>query len=418
MISSVGALNDLTVLDLTDEKGMYVGKLLADMGANVIKVEPPGGDSARAIGPFLHDQSQNSRSLFYWYHNTSKRSITLNLESETGVALFRQLTKEANVVLESHAPGVMESMGVAYPALSEVNPRLIMTSITGFGQTGPYKDYKTSDIVALAMAGIMASCGYDDIRDSPPIRPDGMAGYLTGCHYAAVSTLAAVYYRDFTGVGQHIDVSIHEALSCTTEAAMPWYFYHKKVVQRQTGRHHSVTSTPPAIYRASDGGLIHVFGTPPQTMNRWVGLLAWFKERAIGPELQSPEYRELVGARGRSPDLVANLFVRVGELIAGQTAAQVYQRAQEIGLPWGLVRSPEQSLEDSHLWDRGFFVDVPHPEEGRSYTYPGAPYVFSKTPWGIGKRAPLVGEDNDYIYTTRLGLSEADLRRLNSDGVI
>jgi len=112
------------------------------------------------------------------------------------------------------------------------------------------------------------------------------------------------------------------------------------------------------------------------------------------------------------------LFVRVGELIAGQTADQVYQRAQEIGLPWGLVRSPEQSLEDAHLWDRGFFVDVPHPEEGRSYTYPGAPYVFSKTPWGIGKRAPLVGEDNDYIYTTRLGLSQGDLGRLSNDGVI
>lgn len=412
------ALGDLTVLDLTDEKGMYAGKLLADMGAEVIKVEPPGGDAARGIGPFVNDRPDSARSLFFWYHNTSKKGITLDIRLGAGRELLERMAHRADIILESFTPGTMEAFGVGYDRLSRSNPLLIMTSITGFGGTGPYRHYKTSDLVAMAMGGIMASCGYDDVPGSPPIRPDGMAGYLTGCHYAAVSTLAALCYRDLTGRGQHVDVSIHEALSCATEAAMPWYLYRKQVVRRQTGRHHSVTPTPPAIYRASDDGLIHVFGTPPQTVNRWVGLLKWFDEFEIGPELHGQEYRELVGTRGRSPDLVFNLFHHIGELIGSQTAEQVYERAQQIGLPWGLVRSPEETLDDPHLWDRGFFVEVEHPEEGKHYVYPGAPYVFDKTPWRISRRAPLPGQDNEVIYRERLGISLEELDRLRRQDVV
>lgn len=415
---SPGALEDLLVLDLTDEKGMYIGKLMADMGAQVVKVEPPGGDPGRDIGPFHGDQPDPAGSLFYWYHNTSKQSVTLDIHSPEGQELFKRLAGQADVVLETYAPGFMASLGLDYTSLSESMPRLIMTSLTGFGQTGPYRDYKTSDLVAMAMGGPMASCGYDDLPGAPPIRCDGWPGYMTGCHYAVVATMAAILSRDFTGQGQHVDVSLHEALACTTEAAMPWYIYRKQVVKRQTGRHHSIQSTPPAIYSASDGGLVHVFGTPPQTMNRWVGLVEWMDEQGIGPELHGEEYRELVNTRGRSSELVFNLFRRVGELIASMPAAAVYSRAQTIGLPWGLVRSPEDTLDDPHLWDRGFFVEVEHPEMDRSYVYPGAPYIFSETPWRIARRAPLPGEDNEEVYLGRLGLSSQELERLRLDGVV
>lgn len=412
------ALEDLLVLDLTDEKGLYVGRLLADMGAQVVRVEPPDGDPARGIGPFYQDVPDPTNSLFYWYHNASKKSITLNHADIRGRELLKRLAQRADVLLESFAPGFLGPLGLGYAALSQLNPRLIFTSLTGFGQTGPYRDYKTSDLVAMALGGPMASCGYDDVPGSPPIRCDGWAGYLTGCHYAAVCTLAAIFYRDLSGYGQHVDVSLHEALACTTEAAMPWYLYRKRVPHRQTGRHHSVDPTPPSIYAAADGGLINVFGVPPQTMNRWSGLLTWMEENGVGQELQRNEYRDLVYTRPRSGELVEALFRCIGELIARLPADEVYRRAQAIGLPWGIIRSPEETLEDPHLWDRGFFIEVEHPEKGRSFVYPGAPYIFSETPWRVRRRAPLPGEDNQEVFLEWLGISPQELERLKEEGVV
>ncbi|MCL0044201.1 CoA transferase [Dehalococcoidia bacterium] len=412
------ALGDLLVLDLTDEKGLYAGKLLADMGGLVIKIEPPGADLARHIGPFYQDTNDPKNSLFYWYHNTSKKSITLDIHTTRGQELLKRLARHADVLLESSPYGYLAALGLDYQTLSQVNPALIFTSLTGFGQTGPYRDYVTSDLVAMAMGGPMASCGYDDIPGTPPIRCDGWAGYLTGCHYAAVSTMAAIFCRDITGHGQHLDVSLHEALSCTTEAAMPWYIYQKQVPFRQTGRHHSVDHTPPAIYWSSDGKLIHVFGTPPQTIDRWVGLLAWMEEYDIGQELHDVEYKALVNTRSRSGELIENLFLRVRELIARMPGDAVYRRAQSIGLPWGIVRSPDETLGDPHLWDRGFFVEVEHPELDDKFVYPGAPYIFSGTPWKITRRAPFPGEDNEEIYINGLGLSSEELELLKEDGVV
>ena len=412
------ALEDLLVLDLTDEKGLYVGKLLADMGAQVVRVESPRGDPARSIGPFYQDIPDPANSLFHWYHNTSKKSITLDIGNTQGQELLKRLAQGADILLESFAPGFLASLGLDYAALSRLNPRLIVTSLTGFGQTGPYSDYKTSDLVAMALGGPIASCGYDDVPGAPPIRCDGWAGYLTGCHYATISTLAALFYRGLSGHGQHVDVSLHEALSGTTEAAMPWYMYRRRVPRRQTGRHHSVDTTPPAIYRAADGGLILVWGVPPQTVDRWIGLLAWMEENGIGQELKGKEYRGLINTRRRSGDLVEVLYRRVGELIASMPADAAYQRAQAIGLPWGIVRSPEETLEDPHLWDRGFFVEVEHPEKGESYVYPGAPYIFSETPWGVARRAPLSGEDNEEVYLNWLGLSSQELHRLREEDVV
>ncbi|MEE8442670.1 MAG: CoA transferase [Dehalococcoidia bacterium] len=412
------ALEDLVVLDLTDEKGLYVGKLLADMGARVVRIEPPAGDPARSIGPFYRDIPDPTNSLFYWYHNANKKSITLNLTEARGRDLLKRLIPTADVLLESFPPGFLGSLGLDYAALSQLNPKLIFTSFTGFGQTGPYRDFKTSDLVAMALGGPMASCGYDDVPGSPPVHCDGWAGYLTGCHYAAVSTLAALYYRDMSGFGQHVDVSLHEALACTTEAAMPWYLYREQVPKRQTGRHHSVVPTPLSIYAAADGGLVNVFGVPPQTMKRWTGLLTWMEENDIGDELKGDEFRDLVFTRPRSGELVEVLYRCIGELVSKLPADEVYRRAQAIGLPWGIIRSPEETIEDPHLWDRGFFIEVEHPEKGESFVYPGAPYIFSETPWRMHRRAPLSGEDNQEIYAGWLGLSPQELAQLKEAGVV
>ena len=176
-----------------------MGKLLGDMGARVIKVEPPTGDPARRVGPFRDDRPDPEQSLYFWTYHTSKESVTLDIGSEAGHRIVRPLVERADVLLESFDPGYMESQGLAYPQLSDINPALIMTSLTGFGQTGPYRDYKTSDLVAMAMGGIMSSCGYDDVPGSPPIRPTDGHGYHTGSHYGVIGTLMAVLHRDMDG---------------------------------------------------------------------------------------------------------------------------------------------------------------------------------------------------------------------------
>ena len=237
-------LADLTVLDLCDVKGQLMGKLLAEMGARVIKVEPPGDDAARQVGPFRDDAPDKNQSLYFWIYNAAKESITLDLREEAGQRIIKRLVEKADVVLESSDPGYLESLGLGYPQLNAINPSLVMTSLTGFGQTGPYRDYQTSDLVAMAMGGIMHSCGYDDVPGSPPIRPGQGHGYHIGAHYGLIGTLMALVYRDMTGEGQYVDASIHEACSCTTEAAVPQYIYMQNVVTRQTALHHGATPTP------------------------------------------------------------------------------------------------------------------------------------------------------------------------------
>ena len=204
------------VLDLTDEKGVLCTKLMADFGADVIKIEPPGGDPMRRIGPFYHDEPDPEKSLFWFTFNTSKRSITLDITRREGQEILRQLATTADFVVECFAPGYLDSLGLGYSALSEVNPRLIMTSITPFGQTGPYRDYKASDIVGLAMGGLLYLNGEPG---RPPVRVRASQAYAQASVQAAGGTMVAHYYREISGEGQHVDVSMQEAVSNTLDTA-------------------------------------------------------------------------------------------------------------------------------------------------------------------------------------------------------
>ncbi|MBI2872634.1 MAG: CoA transferase [Chloroflexi bacterium] len=412
---AIGALGDITVLELCDEKGQWVGKLLADMGARVIKVEPPGGDGARRVGPFKGDVPHPDRSLYFWQHNTSKQGITLDIRTGAGQEVLRRLVERADILLESFAPGYLDSLGLRYESLSRVNPRLIMTSLTGFGQTGPYRDYKTSDLVALALGGQMASCGYDDVPGAPPIRPDGGHGYYIGSHYGVIGTLVALVFRDLTGQGQHIDASIHEACAGTTEAAVPWYIYRHQVPCRQTGRHHAVVPTPRTQYPTADGRLVSIFAVT-RDLSTWLRMVAWMEERGMAQDLRDEKYRQAVVQGLRSGPEVEHMFRVMGQFFASLPAEEVYHDAQRIGFPWAIVRSPEETLEDRHLRDRGFFVEVEHPELGERYTYTGAPYIFSKTPWQC-QRAPLLGEHNAQVYG-ELGFTAEEMVALRESGVI
>jgi len=253
-----GPLAGQRILELADESGQFCGKLLGDLGADVIKPEPPGGEPSRRVGPFLDHIPHPERSLSFWYYNTSKRGITLNLSAAAGGELFRRLAATSDVVVETFRPGYLASLGLDYQALREQNPGLIMCSLTPFGQTGPWRDYLSSDLLHMAAGGEMASSGYDeaDVPNAPPIAPGGGNAWHMGCHFAYMAIMAALVFRTVSGQGQYIDASIHEACALTTEAAIANYVYRGEVLRRQTGRHHAPAPTPRTQFRAKDGSYV------------------------------------------------------------------------------------------------------------------------------------------------------------------
>ena len=417
MTDAPGPMAGLRVLELADEKGQFCGKLLGDLGADVVKIEPPGGEACRRIGPFVDDIPHPERSLSFWYYNTSKRGITLNVDTADGRGLFAQLAATADVVLETCRPGYLPSLGLDYASLRERNARLVMCSLTPFGQTGPWRDYLSSDLLHMAAGGEMASSGYDaaDLPDAPPIAPGGGNAWHTGCHYAAIAIMAALVHRTVSGQGQYIDASIHEACALTTEAAIASYIYRGEVLRRQTGRHHAAGATPRTQFRAKDGTYVCALlggRLTPKFVRELADLLDTY---GMAGDLRDPKYQDQAVITENTSHIVDDL---VASFIASLPAEEVYHAAQERGFTWGAVRAPEALLDDAHLRDRGFWKQVEHPELGRSVTYPGEAAIYSDSPWRIGRRAPLIGEHNAEIFCGELGLSLGALSMLAENGVI
>lgn len=414
------ALSGLTVIEMCGERGQLIGKLMGDMGARVIKIEPTNGSKERNFGPFKNDEPNPNQSLYFWANNTSKESIAIDIESESGGKIIDSLVKMSDVLLEDFSPGYMDSIGLGYPHLSANNPSLIMTSLSGFGQDGPYKDYESSDLISLALGGIMHSCGYDDLPGAPPIRPSGDHGNYISSHYALIGTLSALFHRDFTGEGQYIDVSAHEACSSTTEAALPSYLYLDKIVFRQTGRHAAADTTPKTLCKTSDGKYVIVFQLF-NNLNSWLSLVKWMAEEGMAEDLEHERFKEM--ARNRSRDITddsKHAFDVVKRFVSAHTAEEIYRGAQDRRFPWGPVRSPEENLTDPHFnEDRKMFTEIKHPEMGSdvSYTYVGRPYRFKGTEWSA-TRAPLIGEHTKSILKNDLELKEAEISQLMKANVI
>jgi benzylsuccinate CoA-transferase BbsE subunit len=400
-----------------DEKGQFCGKLLGDLGADVVKIEPPGGERNRHVGPFLDDIPHPERSLSFWYYNTSKRSITLNLETADGRQLFARLAAAADIILETFRPGFMASLGFDYEALRNQNSRLIMCALTPFGQTGPWRDYLSSDLLHMAAGGEMASCGYDevDVPNAPPIAPGGGNAWHMGCHYAYMAIMAALVYRTVSGQGQYIDASIHEACALTTEAAVANYVYRGEVLRRQTGRHHAASSTPRTQFRAKDGEYVCALVGGRLNPKFVKDLAELLDSYGMAGDLKDPKYQDQTAITANTSHIIDDL---IANFIASLPAEEVYHAAQERGFTWGAVRAPELLLEDVHLHDRGFWKQVEHPELGRSLIYPGEAAIYSDSPWRISRRAPLIGEHNDVIFCDELGLTRGELTVLAENHVI
>lgn len=410
------------VLDLCEEMGVYAGKLFGDFGADVIKVEPPGGASCRRIGPFYHDTLDQNKSLFFWAFNTSKRGITLDVAKADGKEIFKKLVKRADVVIETFPPGYMEKLGLGYEVLSEINPGLVMTSITPFGQTGPYKDYKGCDLIAQASAHIW----FAGDHDRPPVRPSFEGAHTQAGLLAAVGTLSALYYRDTTGEGQYIDVSVMEAIIPFGYTQQFQYDWNQKIVMRYGDQRAPQSGEPPGPHRTlpcKDGYMNGNWGMFAESMYNW---MAWMAEEGadlspikdkswsqLDKRLTDVELR-----RAQTPEdqhLCAELVAR---FVKSKTKQEIQLEAARRKVQWFPVNTTEEMLVDPQFEARGFWVKVEHPELEENVTYPGSPIVFYETPGRISRRAPLVGEHNEEIYIGELGFSKEELVFLKSAGVI
>jgi benzylsuccinate CoA-transferase BbsE subunit len=396
------ALSDLRVLDLTDLKGALCAKLLGDMGADVIKIESPSGDATRIIGPFLDGKPHRDRSLLFWFYNTSKRGVTLDLSKPAGREIFKQLVGKTDIVVESSAPGELARLGLSYEELKRVNPRLVLTSITPFGQTGPYQDYKSSDTVAEALGGMIYVNG---APDEPPLRALGLQAYHSASFFAAIGTMSALWARDAIDEGQWVDVSIQEATAACVEHVAPFYHQGLGIETRRGSLHWSRYFR---VARCRDGYIMHC------SLGDWTSLVEWVKADEKAQDLGEPQWEDIQYRKANAE----HLFDVLDDWAKDYTIAELMDGAQLRRIPYAMVRPPEALVDDPQLNSRGFFPAVAHPELGKTFHYPGGPFFFTKTPWRVSRRPPLLGEHNREVYEGELGMSKSHVTAMEKTGII
>jgi crotonobetainyl-CoA:carnitine CoA-transferase CaiB-like acyl-CoA transferase len=415
-------LGGYRVLDLADEKGILCGKLLGDLGADVIKIERPGGDEARNIGPFYKDIPDPEKSLYWFFTNTSKLGITLDIETPDGKEIFKRLVQTADFVVESFEPGYMGSLGLGYEELEEINPGIIMTSITPFGQSGPYAHYKTSDIVCSAMGGLMQIFGDPD---RPPVRVScDPQSYFLGSLHGALGSMVAHYHRELTGEGQHVDVSIQQAVVLSLMLAVElWDIY--RFNYRGTGpfvrgvRAGGGFLSLRYIHPCKDGHVIYWPGGGAQAgiVTSTTRLVQWANEEGMCLDLKDYNWSQW-DTSTMSQEEIDSQLKSIGEFFLTKTKAELLDRAVKESMLIAPVSTIKDLAENPQLAARDFWQKVEHSELGDTITYPGPPVKMAETPWRIQHRAPLIGEHNEDIYERELGFSKEELVLLKTRGVI
>ena len=399
-----GALTGYRVLDLADAKGAYCTKLLADLGAEVIKVESPQGDPTRGLPPFAEDIPDLERSLPFLFLNANKLGITLNLETEDGKRLLGRLVESADVLVESFTPGFMANLRLDYGSLSEINPALIMASITEFGQSGPYRDWRGSPIVDLALSTDLIEAGFPD---KAPCSVPGMPAYDATSVMAAISIVLALFERGGSGEGHYIDVSVHENARL---AIYPWmvtlHSYNRSPAGPPPPPERRMGAAVYPVYPCKDGYIRVVALTPWQ----WDALL-----EVLGrPEaLAGPEWRELVHRISHA----AELYDIVVEFTRNYTMMELFETGHQAGVPIAPILGLSDFVDSPQTRAREFFLDMQHPVIGE-FRYPGPPYKWTQTPCRVERSAPCLGEHNIAILCERLGLSRAELAALRCAGVV
>lgn len=390
-----GFLTGVRVLEIGDELGEYCGKVLAGLGADVVRVEPPGGEVTRGYGPFYRDQPHPDRSLYFWHHNLAKRSVVLDLDDERDRSAFAKLATAADVLLDSRPRDYLASRGLGSDQLRAARPGLIHARISPFGDTGPWADHTAGDLVHLALGGVMMNCGYDPdpsgTYDTPPIAPQMWQSYYIAGEMAAMSILAALVHRLDTGRGQTLSTSVHAAVSQNTETDLPDWIFLRQAHRRLTCRHSTTSARSPALSITKDGRYLLPYRTYVRSQgDEWDNTVALLRKYGAQSDLEDPkydtDYRDTAEARDRLAFVVDKL---IGSL---RYDRNVWRDAQSLGLPWAPIRRPEENAKDEHWLRRGTFFEVFHPELNETFLYTGGKWVTEGMPWRRGPRPPLVGE--------------------------
>lgn len=396
-----GLLDGICILDLADEKASFCTRLLADLGARVIKVEKPGGDDSRKIGPFIQCFSQKI-ALSFFYNNAGKHGVTLNLKHQEGRLIFFKLVKHADAVVETFPPGYLKEIGLDYNVLHRTHSKLIWVSVTGFGQTGPRKDYKTSDLIASACGGAM------HISGSPfksPLRVFGDQSYFTASLFAATGILLALRKRSKSGKGEHLDISLQESVASTLEHVLIRYFAENVIFRRQESLH---WNNGFVILPCKDG-FIHM-----TLFQDWETLIEWMDDQEMAGDLKEEKWLDEAYRRAHL-DHVVKIVKR---WTAVHATDELFKLGQLMRFPWAPVQSPKEVICNPQLRERAFFRKIEDPESGTEFKYPGAPYRLSGAFSSKKKPAPLPGEHNELIYHRELGISLKTLKRLYAEKVM
>ncbi len=420
--SSSGFLSPYTVLDLTDEKGFFLGKILGDLGADVIKIERPEGDPSRRIGPFLGDEPSEEKSLLWFAFNANKRGITLNLRTGQGVDIFKNLVARAHVVIESGGPEYLDDLGLGYAVLSEINPRIIVTSISLFGQEGPYKDYKGNDLVAGALSGYWYLCGEPD---RPPTRiSHARLSYGFACEEAAIGTLCALYYQELTGEGQHVDVSIQESMLVNLHYAPHCWEMHDWNLKRQGG---GITAPGSGeiiklVWKCKDGYVLFMpLGSTTGT-RYMIELSKWIESEGMGDEsfgkIDWWSAFDVSQSTAEQQELKQRALGYFARFFETRTKQELYQGAVRRNIQLYPVNTIADLLENPQLENREFWGEVYYPELDGNIVHPGAFAKFTSAELKLVRRAPLIGEHNEEIYIERLNFTKDQLVALKESGVI
>jgi benzylsuccinate CoA-transferase BbsE subunit len=411
-------LSPYRALDLTDEKGLLCGKILADLGADVIQVERPGGNPARRIPPFFEDIADPEKSLYWFAFSAGKRSVTLNWESEAGKDLFKRLAKTSDFIIESFPPGYLERMGLNYEVLAKINPRLMMASITPFGQTGPFRDYKAGDLVASAMGGMVGCTGEPD---RAPVRISADLAYCQGGVHAAIGLLIALSHRAATGQGQWVDVSMQASAVRTLHTQLPYWEYSKHIVQRSGVRRFRGGVSTQEIWPCKDGFVSWMFFGGAVGTQQMRLMVAWMEGKGMAGSLAA-EVKDwaALDLTKVSSEKIRSWEKVIGDFFLAHTQKELYQGALEKRIPLTPLNDMSGVVEDEQLAARNFWVDVDHAELRTRIRYPGFLFLTNERNCmpKVRRRAPSLGEHNSEIYIADLGLREDELKALQREGIV
>jgi benzylsuccinate CoA-transferase BbsE subunit len=406
------------VLDLTNERGFICGKALSDLGADVIKIERPGGDPARSIGPYYRDTPHPEKSLYWFAFNGNKRSITLDIERTDGQGILKKLVKTADVLIESFEPGYMDRQGLGYSVLSQINPMMVMTSISSFGQKGPYRDYKASEIVLWALSGMMYMVGDPD---RPPLFSSYPHAFLFGAMQGAIGTVVALYQREMIGRGQQVDASALMSLAWATgpEVQATWELFRQ--IFKREGRMRLRTGTgvrTPILWRCKDGdvGFFMLLGVNFVKAN--AALVEWIESDGMDSGIMGNLDWKKVGWDEITEDVACQINAILTKFFSRHTKQELHEGAIKRGIQIVPALTAKETREFPHLAARGYWVEIEHPELETTVTYPGGFVKSTEMTCGIRRRAPLIGEHNEEIYKKELGLSAEELMVLKQSGII